>query len=81
MSTKYNVRVRPDYRYPRVRVSGRDFSKQGQVFTSMYLNDEIRNSPLLEVELIPEGAVAPLAKPKRVSKSKSRLSAAVEEDV
>ena len=51
MSKLFNVRVRPDYRYSIAQVSGRIFSKRGQVFAESYLDDEIRDSPLLEVKL------------------------------
>lgn len=44
------VRVRPDYRYRFARVSGRQFHKGGEVYAEGYLDEEIRTSPLLEIE-------------------------------
>lgn len=52
MSRHYSVRVKPDYRYAVVRVSGRNFSKQGEVLTEDLVNNEIRTSALLEVKLL-----------------------------
>jgi pyruvate/2-oxoglutarate dehydrogenase complex dihydrolipoamide acyltransferase (E2) component len=48
----YDVRVKQDHRWPTVRVSGREFSKAGEVLGESHLNDEIRSSPLLEIEEI-----------------------------
>jgi pyruvate/2-oxoglutarate dehydrogenase complex dihydrolipoamide acyltransferase (E2) component len=59
MARLYNVRVRADYRWPRVRVSGREFSTAGEVINGALLNEEMRASPLLEIEAIPEPAPEP----------------------
>jgi len=58
MATLYRVCVKPDYRWPTARVSGRQFSKTPEVMNEAYVNDEMRTSPLLEVKLVVEPDVA-----------------------
>ena len=46
----YRIRVVPDYRWSRAQVSGREFTKDWVEYADGYVNDEIKNSELLEVE-------------------------------
>ena len=55
----YRIRVKDDWRWPTARVSGREFTKRGSEFADESVNDEIRNSSLLIVELAQEEAPAP----------------------
>ena len=50
MSKRYNVRVREDYRWRKARVSGREFTKDVEVLSEQFINDEMRASPLLVIE-------------------------------
>jgi pyruvate/2-oxoglutarate dehydrogenase complex dihydrolipoamide acyltransferase (E2) component len=50
MAKRYVVRVREDHRWTRVRVSGREFTKSGEVMAEGHINEEMRNSPLLTIE-------------------------------
>ena len=84
MSKLFNVRVRPDYRYSIAQVSGRIFSKKAQAFAEAYLDDEIRDSEILEVSPIETEALPATgaAKPRvKASRSKSRLLSGVGEDL
>lgn len=46
----YFIRVKPEYPWTTARVSGRIFSKHGEVLNGELVNDEILNSSLLLVE-------------------------------
>jgi hypothetical protein len=52
MATLYNVRVRPDYRWAKARVGGREFGKASEVMNAAYLTEEMMTSPLLEIEAV-----------------------------
>jgi hypothetical protein len=45
----YRIAVKSDYRWNRVRVSGREFCKEPVELAENIINDEILNSPLLDV--------------------------------
>lgn len=44
------VAVDPEHRWNRVRVSGREFTKGGEVMAEGHLDEEMRTSPLLVIE-------------------------------
>jgi pyruvate/2-oxoglutarate dehydrogenase complex dihydrolipoamide acyltransferase (E2) component len=50
MAKRYNVKVREDHRWARVRVAGREFTKSGAVMAEGHINEEMRNSTLLTIE-------------------------------
>jgi pyruvate dehydrogenase E2 component (dihydrolipoamide acetyltransferase) len=49
---RYRVRVREDWRWDRAQVAGREFTKAGEVLAEGHVNEEMRQSPLLEIEEI-----------------------------
>jgi pyruvate/2-oxoglutarate dehydrogenase complex dihydrolipoamide acyltransferase (E2) component len=56
---QYRVRVREDWRWDRAQVAGREFTKAGEVLAEGHINEEMRRSPLLEIEEIaPDAPVA-----------------------
>lgn len=70
----YRIRVIPDYRWYKARISGREFVKDWTEYADGYVNDEIRNSPLLEVEKVelPKPKAKSKVKPKAKSKAVKR---------
>jgi pyruvate/2-oxoglutarate dehydrogenase complex dihydrolipoamide acyltransferase (E2) component len=54
---RYRVRVKASYRWPRARVAGQEFTKRGEMLAQGYINDEIRASPLLEIDPVAEPEV------------------------
>ena len=68
MAKLYTVGVRPDYRWRKARVAGREFSKAPEVLNEAYIDDEMRASDLLVIE--PAGETEPTKKPvsRRTSK-------------
>jgi pyruvate/2-oxoglutarate dehydrogenase complex dihydrolipoamide acyltransferase (E2) component len=49
---RYLVRVREDWCWDRAQVAGREFTKAGEVLAEGHINEEMRRSPLLEIEEI-----------------------------
>ncbi len=76
MARLYNVKVRGDYRWPRVRVSGREFSKAGEV-----VNEEILGSDLLEIEALSDPEPEPVDAVRVVDASNAARELAAEEGV
>jgi hypothetical protein len=66
MGRLYRVTVTPSYRWSEVQVAGQPFSKHSVTeLNEDAINDEILNSPLLEVEVVePEPELKP-ERPKR----------------
>jgi len=55
---RYNVRLKPNYRFNTAQVGGREFLKVLPTLVhESEMTDEIRNSPLLDVELVVETLV------------------------
>ena len=63
MATLYNVRVRPDYRWGKARVGGREFSKKTEVMNEAYVTAEMLASPLLEIDPVAESEPEPAEDP------------------
>lgn len=55
----YSVKVKPDSRWQSVRVAAREFTKAGVTLQESELNDEIKNSPLLDITPVDEPALTP----------------------
>jgi pyruvate/2-oxoglutarate dehydrogenase complex dihydrolipoamide acyltransferase (E2) component len=56
--TKFNVRVKPDHRWAKVQVGGREFTKAGEVLAAGHITKEMRDSGLLVIELAEETPAA-----------------------
>ena len=74
MAKLFSVCVRPDYRWRKARVAGREFSKAPEVLNEAYIDDEMSASDLLVIEPTgetePVGETEPAKKPvpRRTSK-------------